>query len=39
LKEVKLFEEQGETLRYLYAEIKDQGDISINGKDVGKEPL
>ena len=39
MKKVKLFEEEGETSRYIYAEINDEGDIIINGQDVGKEPL
>jgi hypothetical protein len=39
LKKVKLFEEEGETSRYIDAEINDEGDILINGQDVGKAPL
>ncbi len=38
-KEVKLFEEKGETSRYIDAEINNNGDIIINGQDVGKDPL
>ena len=39
LKKVRLFKEEGETSRYIDAEINDEGDIIINGQDVGKDPL
>ena len=38
LKKIKLFEERGPTSRFIYAEIKDNGDLVISGQDVGEEP-
>lgn len=36
---VKLFEEHGETSRFVYAEIDEEGDLIFSGQDVGKAPL
>jgi hypothetical protein len=38
LKEVKLYEERGETSRYIDAEINKDGDLVITGQDIGKLP-
>lgn len=38
MKRVTLFEQEGETSIYIDAEINDEGDIKINGQDVGKAP-
>jgi len=38
LKRVTLFEQEGETSIYIDAEIGDEGDIKINGQDIGKAP-
>ena len=38
MKKVKLFEEEGETSRYIDAKINDEGDIIISGQDIGKDP-
>lgn len=38
MKKVKLFEREGETSIYIDVEINDEGDISINGQDIGKAP-
>jgi len=38
-KKVQLYEEQGETSRYIHAEINKDGDLVILGQDVGKAPL
>ncbi len=38
MKKVKLFEEEGETSRYIDAEIDEDGDIIISGQDLGKAP-
>lgn len=38
MKKIKLFEEEGETSRYISAEIDDDGAITINGQDLGKDP-
>jgi hypothetical protein len=38
VKRVTLFEQEGETSIYIDAEINDEGDIKINGQDVGKAP-
>ena len=37
-KKVKLFEERGETSRYIDAEIQQNGDLILLGQDVGKRP-
>lgn len=38
MKKVTLFEQKGETSIHIDAEISDEGDIKINGQDVGKAP-
>ena len=38
LKKVKLYEEQGETSRYIDAEINKDGDLVVSGQDIGKLP-
>ena len=37
-KKIQLFEEQGETSRYIDAEINKDGDLVIFGQDIGKAP-
>jgi hypothetical protein len=37
-KRIKLYEEKGETSRYVDAEITKDGDITITGQDIGKIP-
>ncbi len=37
-KRIKLYEKQGETSRYVDAEITQDGDITISGQDIGKIP-
>ena len=38
MKKVTLFAEKGETSINIEAEINDNGDLSINGQDIGKAP-
>ena len=38
MKKVTLFEQKGETSIFISAEIDDEGDIKINGQDLGKAP-
>jgi hypothetical protein len=38
-KAVQLFEERGETSRFVDAEIKENGDLVVSAQDVGKAPL
>ena len=38
-KVVRLFEERGETSRFIDAEIKENGDLEVTAQDVGKAPL
>ncbi len=37
-KKIHLYEDQGETSRYIDAEINEDGDLVISGQDVGKAP-
>jgi hypothetical protein len=37
-KKIKLYEKQGETSRYIDAEITKDGDLVITGQDIGKLP-
>lgn len=36
---ISLFEERGETSRFVHAEITDKGDLVLSAEDVGKAPL
>ena len=38
-KEVQLFQERGDTSRFVDAEIKEDGDLVVSGQDVGEAPL
>ncbi len=38
-KRVDLFEERGDTSRFVDAEINDNGDLVVSGQDVGEAPL
>ena len=38
-KSVRLFEERGETSRFVDAEVNEHGDLVFSGQDVGKGPL
>lgn len=38
-KEIKLFEERGDTNRFINACIDENGDLSVEGQDVGEAPL
>ena len=38
-KEVQLFQERGDTSRFVDAEIKENGDLVVSGQDVGEAPL
>jgi len=37
-KEVSLYEQRGETSRFIDAEINEDGDLVVSGQDVGKAP-
>jgi hypothetical protein len=36
--EIRLFEERGETSRFIYAKIEDNGNLVVSGQDVGEAP-
>ena len=38
-KRVQLFEERGDTSRFVDAEIKENGDLVVSGQDIGRAPL
>ncbi len=38
-KRVSLYEERGETSRFIDADIDDQGQLVLSGYDIGKAPL
>ena len=38
-KKVQLFQERGDTSRFVEAEIKENGDLVVSGQDIGRAPL